>query len=66
MEAIIDFLNSPAIGTWNWGDVLIGLPAVVFGCLICLAVVGAIIGAALCEPHRRETWDKPLRRKDNP
>jgi hypothetical protein len=28
--------------------------------LMCLAVVGALIGACLVEPHRRETWDRPL------
>jgi hypothetical protein len=61
---MVDFLNSPAIGGWNWGDVLIGLPAAVFLVLMVLAVIGALIGFALCEPHRRETWDRPLPPKE--
>jgi hypothetical protein len=32
--------------------------------LMGLPVLGALIGFMLCEPHRRETWDRPLPPKD--
>lgn len=57
---MIDFLNSPAIGSLNWGYVLIIIPVTIAVILISLGVIGAFIGFLLTEKHRRETWDKPL------